>query len=155
MTGNDWTRIPVNPCGRKGPRLAEGAVCMSGPCLPSVLCGTVGSLVLAFTAFLCRALGSARDESWGLLRSSLCGQTTLHIHTAFQIPRSMSRAFYSPVQHLTLQFLLLSFFGPFLLCTTAVTALGHFDAKQLPLIVFCRCPVDKAVHREGPPRQVS
>lgn len=66
----------------------------------------------------------------------------------------MSEHFTALNGYLIPQFLHLSFLASFLLVPAAVTALGNFDAKQLPLIVLHKYPMEKTIYSEGASSQI-
>lgn len=95
-------------------------------------------LSLAFTSCLGKASRAASSETLG--SSQVFPEDTNNMCVALYIARTMSDLFKFPYGHLILQFFLLRFFFISLLLAPTI--------KQLPQIIFGKCPVGRAIPRD-------
>lgn len=75
------------------------------------------------------------------------------MYVAFS-PRNVLEYFKDPSGTLIPEVFILRFLVSFLLAPTLIASLGSRDVRQLPLVVFDKCPGEKAVCSEGALNQV-
>lgn len=76
------------------------------------------------------------------------------MYVAFFSPRNVLEYFKDPSGTLIPKVFILRFLVSFLLAPTLLASLGSRDVRQLPLVVFDKCPEEKAVCSEGALNQV-
>lgn len=93
--------------------------------------------------------GQAEVRDYSLHRIFLSMFTALHMYVCgFLDSQECVRAFQSPCENFISQLFFLQFLVSYLFAPAVSAAKASCDVKQLPLIVFSKCPREKAVHTE-------